>query len=309
MASPLHRGVVLDQLTEHLYGFLLGTPHPYADQTVSFAGVAAEVGVTAFWQGGSKRPAIRRLLEGVLDSGTGRFSTLMVKVVERGMTYRRSNPITREEIDRLNELLRGLQFQIPELIDATFLRSLPRQSGKTAPPSSGTGAGPDAQALTRLQAQLMQITSEAPQRRGFAFEGFLSELFAAYDLAPRGSFRLQGEQIDGSFQLQRDTYLLEAKWQASLIGNADLLGFSGKVEGKAQWTRGLFVSYSGFSQEGLKAFTVGRRTSIICMDGLDLSLVLGGRLSLVEVIQSKERRASETNRAFVPVRELFPSVI
>ncbi|MEO7863120.1 MAG: hypothetical protein ABIU05_22330, partial [Nitrospirales bacterium] len=60
-------------------------------------------------------------------------------------------------------------------------------------------------------------------RDGYAFEGFLSALFAAYGLAPRGSFRLQGEQIDGSFQIQRDTYLLEAKWQASLIGNADLL--------------------------------------------------------------------------------------
>lgn len=308
MASPLHRGLVLDQLAQHLYDFLPGTPHPFADQTVSFAGVAAEVGVAGFWAGGSKRPAIRRLLEGVLDSGTGRFSPLMVKIVERGMTYRRSNPITRQEIERLNELLRGLQFQIPELIDAGFLQSLPHQANKATPPPS-SGGRPDAQSLSRLQAQLMQITNEDPQRRGYAFEGFLSDLFGAYDLAPRGSFRLQGEQIDGSFQVQRDTYLLEAKWQASLIGNADLLGFAGKVEGKAQWTRGLFVSYSGFSSDGLKAFTVGRPTRIICMDGLDLSHVLAGRLSLVEVIQSKERRASETNRAFVPVRELFPSVI
>ena len=30
---------------------------------------------------------------------------------------------------------------------------------------------------------------------------------------PRGSFRLIGEQIDGSFHLEGETYLLEAKWQ------------------------------------------------------------------------------------------------
>lgn len=308
MVSSLQRGLVLDQLAEHLYDFLPGTPHPFADQTVSFEGVAAEVGVAGLWPGGSKRPAIRRLLEGVMDSGKGRFSPLMVKIVERALTYRRSNPITREEIDRLNELLRNLQFQIPELTDAGFLQSLPQGTRKAAPPPSGVKK-PAPEMLAQLQSQLMQITNEDPQRRGYAFESFLSSLSDAYGLAPRGSFRLTGEQIDGSFQLQRDTYLLEAKWQAALIGNADLLGFSGKVEGKAQWTRGLFVSYSGFSPDGLKAFTVGRRTSIICMDGLDLSHVLAGRLDLVEVLQSKERRASETNRAFVPVRELFPSVI
>jgi hypothetical protein len=45
------------------------------------------------------------------------------------------------------------------------------------------------------------------------------------------------------------------------------------------------------------------------MDGLDLSHVLSGRIDFVEVIERKARRAAETNRAFVPVRDLFSSVI
>ena len=72
--------------------------------------------------------------------------------------------------------------------------------------------------------------------------------------------------------------------------------------------RGLFVSYSGFSQDGLHAFTRGRPTSIVCMDGLDLTQILSGSLSLLEVIQRKKRRAVETGHAFVPVRDLFFSV-
>jgi hypothetical protein len=44
------------------------------------------------------------------------------------------------------------------------------------------------------------------------FEGFLNELFAGFGLAPRGAFRLVGEQIDGSFRLHGQTYLVEAKW-------------------------------------------------------------------------------------------------
>ena len=34
----------------------------------------------------------------------------------------------------------------------------------------------------------------------------------AYGLSARASFRLVGEQIDGSFVLGDDIYLLEAKW-------------------------------------------------------------------------------------------------
>ncbi|WP_216856890.1 hypothetical protein [Acidisoma sp. S159] len=44
------------------------------------------------------------------------------------------------------------------------------------------------------------------------------------------------------------------------------------------------------------------------MDGLDLTQVVSGGLNFIDVIQKKKRRAAETNRAFVPVRELFMSV-
>ncbi|MDP4822802.1 MAG: restriction endonuclease, partial [Aestuariivirgaceae bacterium] len=111
-------------------------------------------------------------------------------------------------------------------------------------------------------------------------------------------------QIDGSFSLQGQTYLVEAKWHNPKIGLADLLTFSGKVGGKAAWSRGLFVSNSGFTSEGLAAFTSGRQTNLICADGLDLYEVLSRRASLVNVLEEKARRAAETNRAFVPFREL-----
>src|SRR3546814_16318465 len=81
--------------------------------------------------------------------------------------------------------------------------------------------------------------------------------------------RLVGEQIDGSFKLHGQTYLVEAKWHGPQIGFADLMTFSGKVGGKASWSRGLFVSNSGLTAEGLEAFSRGRQTNLICADGLD----------------------------------------
>ena len=144
-----------------------------------------------------------------------------------------------------------------------------------------------------------------PQARGYAFEGFLKELFDAFGLAAQEPFRLRGEQIDGSFQLGSDIYLLEAKWHGQPIGVAELHTFHGKIEQKAAWTRGLFVSNSGFTDDGLVAFGRGKR--VICMDGLDLYEMLDREIPLTQVLERKVRRAAETGSPFVRVRDLFPS--
>lgn len=178
---------------------------------------------------------------------------------------------------------------------------------KSHQPERTQAAMVDAAAVGRLRDSLMGLHTMPPQQRGFAFERFLNDLFELFQLAPRSSFRLVGEQIDGSFQLGQDVYLVEAKWQNEPTGQSDLLSFSGKVEGKAQWSRGAFISYTGFSQDGLEAFARGKSTRIVCMDGFDLHCVLTHGLNLGEVIAAKVRRAGETNDAFVSVRDLFPS--
>jgi hypothetical protein len=155
----------------------------------------------------------------------------------------------------------------------------------------------------RLISHLLEVTALPPQKRGYEFERFLKALFDAYDLSARASFRLIGEQIDGSFVMHNETYLLEAKWQNSPTGVADLLTFEGKLGEKASWSRGLFVSNSGFSKEGLQAFGRGKR--LVCMDGFDLSEMLRLRLSIVDVLEAKVRKAAETGSPFVSVRELF----
>ena len=90
------------------------------------------------------------------------------------------------------------------------------------------------------------------------------------------------------------------------MGQEELLGFAGKVVGKARWSRGLHISYSGYTPEGLEAFARGKPTTIICMDGLDLHDVLYRGIALPALVERKARRAAETNEAFVPARDLFP---
>jgi hypothetical protein len=157
---------------------------------------------------------------------------------------------------------------------------------------------------SQLLADLLALSRLEPQPRGYAFEKFLRCLFNVYGLEARAAFRLCGEQIDGSLQLANETYLLEAKWQALPCGVADLRAFQGKIEERAAWTRGLFISNSGFSDDGLTAFGRGKR--VICMDGFDLSEALTRNIPLTSVFERKTRRAAETGEAFIRVRDLFP---
>lgn len=163
----------------------------------------------------------------------------------------------------------------------------------------------DRQKIVTIKTELLRVASLIAQARGFAFEGFLKSLFDAFGMTAQEPFRLRGEQIDGSFEFGSETYLLEAKWQSQPVGVADLHTFHGKIEQKAAWTRGLFVSNSGFSEDGLIAFGRGKR--VICMDGLDIYEMLDREIPLNQVLGRKVRRAAETGMPFLRVRDLFPN--
>jgi hypothetical protein len=182
-----------------------------------------------------------------------------------------------------------------------LLQLLNRIDGK----DSGVKPKPafDRAKFKELHDSLLALSQLEPAHRGYEFEKFLTRLFDAFGLEARGAFRLVGEQIDGSFVLNGHTYLVEAKWQNQPTPVADLHVFHGKIGEKASWTRGLFVSYIGFSPDGLSAF--GRSKNIICIDGYDLSEALTRELSLNVVLERKVRHAAETGQAFARVRDLF----
>jgi hypothetical protein len=154
-----------------------------------------------------------------------------------------------------------------------------------------------------INAALMSMTGRPPHERGYQFEKFLKKLFDAFGLEAESPFRVTGEQIDGSFVLDGQTYLVEAKWHNEPTGVAELHSFHGKLEQRAHWSRGLFVSYTGFTEQGLSAF--GRARKVICMDGRDLSDSFQRRIPLPDVIRRKARKAVEQGVVLARVSDLF----
>lgn len=159
--------------------------------------------------------------------------------------------------------------------------------------------GVDYEALT---SELDAIKRLAPQPRGYRFESWLNEMFAAFKMEPREAFRNTGEQIDGSFKMEGEYYLLEAKWHQTPTSAKDLRDFQGKIGQKAPWTRGVFISWMGFTPMGLEAF--GRGNSVICVSGADLYHSLIARIPFPTMLDAKIRQASESGRHFVPYKEL-----
>lgn len=173
------------------------------------------------------------------------------------------------------------------------------QSGEAAKPAH------DRAKIEAFRSELYALRDIAPHERGFAFERFLMRLFAEFGLAPRSPFRNVGEQIDGSFLLDQEVYLLEAKWTSAPTGAGELRAFHGKLD-KAAWTRGLFISYNGYSSEGLAAFGMAQR--MVCLEGRDIYEALERQIPLLDVLRAKVRHAAETGELFVPLARLFGNV-
>ena len=112
-----------------------------------------------------------------------------------------------------------------------------------------------------------------PQARGFALEPFLRHVFDAFDLDPKASFKITGEQIDGGFTLDGEHFILEAKWEDSPADRAALDVFAAKVHRRSENTLGLFVAINGFSDAAVEAHSQPR-SELILMDGADLYAVL-----------------------------------
>lgn len=151
---------------------------------------------------------------------------------------------------------------------------------------------------------LVMSTSQNPQRRGFQLEAILKKLFELFDLDPKASFRLVGEQIDGAFSFQGTDFLLEGKWQAEPCGILELDAFGSKVSRKLDNTLGLLCAINGFSLEAVAQYATGRKL-LILMDGMDLMAVLDGRIDLTDLLLRKRRHASQTGDIYLSAHKIF----
>lgn len=143
------------------------------------------------------------------------------------------------------------------------------------------------------------------QKRGYEFEKLISDVLKRDGLFPHSSYKIKGEQIDGSFILGDRVYLLEAKWHKKEMTASDIYEFKGKVDGKLVGTIGIFVSISGFSTDSIDALTYGKEINIILFDQNDFEMGIKEKGAFKDILLAKIRIAAEVGSPYMRAKDIL----
>jgi hypothetical protein len=318
MTLSLKESNAISALVELLYRVLPWSGHAGWKGHVNFKTVSDRVGVGRFWQPGSKRPMMCALLEQTVEQRRDRFEPLIVEVLRAGIDYCRkeNQPFTVEELDKLNGLILDLGFRFPDLWDPAFRASLETDPARKAAEQverirteeaarGGTGSQRALELAQTKDAFFALYEEPDKQKAGYDLEKILNVLFRLHGLDPRTPFRLKGEQIDGSFDLDNELYLVEAKWEKEQLSGAPLYVFREKITGKSAFTRGVFIALNGITDEARQAITTGKQATFFVVNGYDLSMILSDSIRLNEFLRQRQRLLAEEGAVVVPFQDLW----
>jgi hypothetical protein len=288
MGIDLVRGKYITDLANTLYFWLPGSSPPFG-KIYTFGDIALEYGLV--WNGGSKLPALQYLLEQAESRSV--LPKVVLTIVNQGLKYRnkKNKPVGRHDVETINSIMMKLGYKIPDLTDEKFLSSLSSLDL--------TKIHVDHVKLIDLNTEYYQMKINPDnQSRGYEFQSFLAELFKLWRLDPRKAFRITGEEIDGSIELDNEIYLLEARWRKNPADRNDLIIFSTKVGNKSEWTRGIFVSMNGFDEGALHYLGSHGKLNFIAVRGNEIDKILKGEIDLIELIKKKVRISAEEKKFY-----------
>ncbi len=206
--------------------------------------------------------------------------------------YRLRNAVDPEKLDtaRARQLLEQFRETVGDDPIEAAIKERQREKTRANYESSVESKAARNKRLSDLNKQFQEMagTNElTPQQRGFKLESLFFELLHLEELEHTKPYRTPGrEQIDGHFKFEKFDYLVEVKWIQGQTKQPALSIFDGKIRGKAQSTRGLFLAAEGFDDTSINKFS-GDAPRIVLMTGEDLALILDGSLPLFDVMKAK----------------------
>jgi len=226
------------------------------------------------------------------DRGLGQFRSMLQSLIE----WSNFDPYYFETLGKLdrNEALRRINHlkQVREIRDAKLKEQQQQNSKKD---EENKKSEKTLEELQRHLTMLFQGKDEhgniiSIQKRGYAFEAFLRELFLFEKLHATEPFKITGEQIDGAIKFEGENYIIEAKWTDWPSASDTLYHFAQKVEGK-MYGRGIFISINGFSHDSLDALQKGKALKTVLFDGGDLTLVMEKYFTFTDMLDKKVKAA------------------
>jgi hypothetical protein len=157
--------------------------------------------------------------------------------------------------------------------------------------------------LESLSNRLSELAkSLGAQKAGYDFQTWFYDLAGYFEVVSRRPYVSAGRQIDGSITVDGTTYLVELKFTREQAGSSDVDSLHKKVTSKADNTMGIMVSISGYSSVSISEAS-GPRTPLLLLDHEHIYLLLGGSITLEELICRVRRHSSQTGEAYLPARD------
>jgi len=223
--------------------------------------------------------------------------------------YKLKGPMDRDNLDegKAKRLLAEFREAIGDDPIEAEIKKREKERAKASYEQSIADRRAQGKRLEDLYAEFVGLTSEngiTPQQRGFKLEQLFFQLLHISEFEHTRPYRTPGqEQIDGHFRHEKFDYLVETKWTQGPTKQPDLSIFDGKIRGKAQSTRGFFVSANGFDATAVQKYS-GDSPRIILMTGEDLALVLCGRVLFADAMKAKVDAIVRLGNIMFPIRQI-----
>src|SRR5258708_80036 len=107
----------------------------------------------------------------------------------------------------------------------------------------------------------------------------------------------------GDDPIDAEVQKIEREWTKDPTQQGDLSIFDGKIRGKAQSTRGFFISANGFDENAITKFS-GDAPRIVLMTGEDVALVLGGQVLFADAMKAKIDAIVRYGNILFPLRKI-----
>lgn len=281
------------------------------------AGYAKELGLSRYVTGNNKEDKISSLLAAGLADGRRRATAEMLITALTMAAHARSlksqNAMTDDDVDAVVREMRRLGLAPGELAQRGWRKALrkkapdPPDHTPPKPPDSRPGGHGSPQSSPRpvVHETALQRVRELidpavnAQHRGRQLEFVVFDLLQKEHLAPERNIVIPGEQIDHSFVLDGQHYLVECKWETDPIGLPALHLFSAKVGHKAEGTFGVMLSMSGFVIDINEKASRGGRLNCVGLLHQDLIRVLEGRSTWTEIVRRARRAASQRSEFLI----------
>lgn len=235
----------------------------------------------------SKANLLRQFISDYSDSFVGKMLLIAI-------TYMQSNGMISDDNAEQIEKLKALGQRL-------LGRSV-KQKVQTVAPDD---VAPNTPNFKKLAKCLMEVdVIKNPQKRGYAFEEYLKNLFDEFSLDAHASYRTDTDQIDGSFLLNGSTVLLEAKYRTSDLSKNDLILFENKITRKSAFARGLFVSLSDFDETVVNYFK-DRSARFIALSVSEIYLMCEREYDFRTVLTKKFRYLDEYGIIYRNINYLF----